>query len=268
MSSGIITADSVDITADSDVISADGGLAGVSLSGVDTELIEQHLDLIATEYRESPKLLALARFFLTQLDEVRRVTASIPSYFDLDTAVGHQLTLIGKWLGWPRCHCVCDISPVFGFDCGTESPLFKVVGFCVPDSTWIDCHEIGSSEICLYDDEVYRGYLKARRYQMTGLYDIASLEAAVRHVWGPTAWVPAAGDGRVVLSPGRALLPDEVRQLPLAVRVQPVAPGIRIRLHLPVGRIFGFGEGWGGFCDDPPATWLCETDPYAYDCVV
>lgn len=228
-------------------------------------LVEEHIDRIATQYRESPRLLGLARAFLQQVEEARAVVAAIPTYFDLDTAVGHQLTLLGKRLGWPRCHCVCDMSPVFGFDCGTPDPNLRIVGFC-EGGTWVTCREVGGGELCLWDDAVYRGYLRARRYQMLGLYDLVSLTTALRHVWGPTATVIESGQGRVVLASGRVLLAEELRQLPLAVRVMPIAPGIRATVHLGGGPIFGFGEGWAGLCEEPAAEFLCEVDPHAYDC--
>jgi hypothetical protein len=225
-------------------------------------LVEAEINRIATEYRESPRLLGLMRSYLAQIEEVAQVVCGIPSYFDILTAVGDQLTILGKRLGWPRCHCVCDVAPVVGFDCD-PSFGFQIVGFC-GGGTWIDCNEVGNSEICLDDDAVYRGYLLARRYQMLGLYDIASLQNALRHVWGSTAMVAESGLGRVVLAPGRYLTAQETLEVPLVVRVMPIAPGIRAEVHLGEGLIAGFGTGWGGFCE--AANWLCPVAPHAYDC--
>lgn len=231
----------------------------------DSELVDQHIDLIATQYRESPNLLGFLRVILEQLEEIRQIIAAMPDYFDLDTAVGDQLTIIGKQLGWPRCHCVCDITPVFGFACGSNPLGIEIVGFC-ENGTWINCHSVGSGEWCFHADDVYRRYLKARRYQMLGLYDLSSLEAAAVHIWGASARVVEAGGGQVVLTPGRLLLPSEVVELPLAFRVLPIAPGIRGYVHLGVGPVFGFGTGWSGFCATPEAEWLCPTDPHPYSC--
>lgn len=228
------------------------------------ELVEAEINKVATQYREASKFLDYMRACMGEVETALRATCAIPSFFDLDTAVGDQLTLLGKRLGWPRCHCVCDVAPVFGFDCGPNPLGIPIVGFC-EGGTWADCDEVGQGEICLSDDEVYRGYLRARRYQLLNLYDIGSLQAALRHVWGPTANVAHSGIGRVVLSPGRALTVDEVRQIPLAVRVSPVAPGIRATLFLGGDDpIFGFGEGWAGFCED--SQWLCEVEANAYAC--
>jgi hypothetical protein len=228
------------------------------------DLVEAEINKVATQYREAGKFLAYMRVVLGEVEGAIRATCAIPDFFDLDTAVGDQLTLLGKRMGWPRCHCVCDVAPVFGFDCGPNPLGIPIVGFC-EGGTWADCDEVGNGEICLSDDEVYRGFLRARRYQMLGLYDIASLQAALRHVWGPAANVANTGAGKVVIAPGRPLTAVETSQLPLVVRVMPIAPGIKAKLFLGGDDpIFGFGEGWGGFCAD--AQWLCETDPNAYAC--
>ena len=258
------------------------------------ELVEARMDRVLTQYRESPKLLGIIRHALAQIEEVSLTTCAIPGAFDIRTSVGHQLTLLGKRMGWPRCHCVCTTGPVFGFDCGPPNPNVTIAGFCENGSSWINCRPSGTSDICLNDDEVYRGYLFARRYQMMQLYDIDSLQAALAHVWGPTAAVHSSGGGRVTIAPGRALTTQETRELPIAVRVLPIAPGIGVNLHLLVGNVFGFGAGWGGFCESQApstassgtghlllgvpvggsgktvavdANWLCGEPFDAYQCV-
>ncbi|KRE07470.1 hypothetical protein ASE63_22485 [Bosea sp. Root381] len=227
------------------------------------DLVEAEVDKVATQYREATKFLALVRAFLGEGEGAAIELNEVPSFFDIDSAAGDQLTIIGKWLGFPRCHCVCDAPAVFGFDCGSPGP-FTIAGFCAPGSTWVDCPPLGNSTLCIDDDEAYRGMLKARRYQMMGLYDVASLQAAIRHVWGDTAQVADTSVGSVILAPGRALTADETAQLPVAFRVFPIAPGIRAMVHLGFGPIFGFGTGWGGFCEN--AEFLCPTDPHTYTC--
>ena len=224
-------------------------------------LVEQEINRVATQYRESPNLLGLMRAYLSQVEEAIQATCAIPTFFDLDTAVGDQLTLLGKRLGFPRCHCVCDVAPVFGFGCGT-SP-YEIVGFC-EGGTWVGCRDTGTSTICIDDDEEYRGLLKARRYQALGLYDVASLQSAARHIWGAGASVSSLGGARVVVTPGRALTAYETQVRAVAFRALPIAPGIKALTSEATGPVFGFGEGWSGFCEE--AQWLCPTDPYPYDC--
>lgn len=224
-------------------------------------LIEERIDRILTQYRESPNLLGIIRHDLGEVADIIVQSCSLPSEFDIIDAVGDQLTLIGKRLGWPRCHCICVAVPVFGFSCGTTSPNKPVVGLC-EGGVWDNCSESGTGDICLDDDEVYRGYLLARRYQARQLWDIDSLQAASRHLWGLAATVVSMGGARVAIQPGRLLTPLEQLQLPVAFRVLPLAPGITPHISYEVGSIFGFGAGWGGLCEG--ANWLCpqEIDPY------
>ena len=266
------------------------------------ELVEPRIDRVLTQYRESPKLLHVMRTYLNQVADVAIATCSIPSFFDLDTAVGDQLTLLGKRMGFPRCHCVCNIQPVMGFECeGFDQ--YQIVGFCDENGSWVDCGPFGTSDICITDDETYRRFLKARRYQMMALFDLASLTAAVRHLFGDQADVLSANNGRVVVAPGRDLTEGEIALIQIYPRVLPVAPGIRVRFHFGPLDVFGFGEGWGGFCEDwkpdglpliteagdtilvstgtdtgdedvplltgpltQDAPWLCEVDVKAYSC--
>lgn len=215
-------------------------------------LVEEEIDRVLTQYRESPKLLHVIRTWLRQIEGVIFSICDMPSYFDIDTAVGDQLTLLGRRMGFPRNHCICSVQPVFGFECDGIISEYQLAGFCDGNSTWQDCWPYGLSEISIEDDEMYRGFLKARRYQMISLYDMESLTEAIQHLWGETAWVIEAGEGRVVIAPGRDLTSQEASMLQVYPRVLPVAPGIRIRFHFGTVRsVFGFGEGWGAFCERP-----------------
>lgn len=211
--------------------------------------VEQRIDEALTEYRESPKLLFLIRTYLKAAAQVHGQICDLPSFFDLDTAVGDQLTLLGKRLGWPRCHCVCTVQPVFGFECTGYIPSQPVAGFCEDNSTWAGCGEFGLGDICINNDELYRRFLRSRVRQAAGLFDRASLEAALKELWGDTAQLLHADNGRVIVAPGRDLDGDEISVLQLYPRVLPVALGVEVRFHFGEPLVFGFGEGWGGFCE-------------------
>lgn len=226
-----------------------------------SDFVEARMNRVLTQYRESPKLLAVIRRDLEQIAEAVLAACAIPSEFDIIDAVGDQLTIIGKQLGWPREHCICVPVPVFGFACGVPSPNMPIGGLC-EGAVWGGCDEAGSGTLRLDEDETYRGYLLARRYQVRRLWDIDSLQAAARHIWGTAATAISLGSARVAIQPGRSLTPLEVIQVPVAFRVLPIAPGITPHISYQTGKVFGFGSGWGGLCE--AASWLCpvEIDPY------
>ncbi len=217
------------------------------------EFVEAGANRVLTQYRESPKLLHVIRTYVRQIANIHAAICDMPAYFDLQSSVGHQLTLVGKRMGFPRCHCVCDAQPVFGFACENEPALGAIVGFC-QDGSWEVCGEDGVSEICINDDEMYRKLLISRSYQMQARYGIEDLTAALQAIYGPTATVLDYGHGRVVLAPFRELSEDETAILQIIPRVLPIAPGIVTRWHFGTFKVFGFGEGWGSFCED----WLTD----------
>lgn len=258
--------------------------------------VDQQLNRLLNQYRETPRLQGMISTYLRSLYAVTTLICDIPSKFDIETAVGDQLTILGKRLGFPRCHCVCIGTPVFGFECDGFESDFPIVGFC-ESGTWVDCGAFGIGTLCIADDEMYRGFLSARRYQMMQFYDTESLTDALRAIWGSTAWVVDAGHGRVVMTPGRVLTDAEKAFLKLVPRVLPVAIGIEQRFHFGTRLLGGFGNGWYGFCeddfapdglpiaandgnefytnDDEPlytnaltrdAEWMCEFDVKPYGC--
>ena len=287
-------------------------------------LVEERIDRILTQYRESPNLLGIIRHDLGQIADIiieangsrgfvsellsagdnvlsdeQQVIISdpdcqpvpgMPEKFDIMTAVGDQLTIIGKWLGFPRCHCICQDIPVFGFSCdeftdfilsdssyvlsdgdnliitdnrGKPLKNIDIVGLCESGS-WFGCGEGGTADICFNDDNVYRRYLLARRYQSRQLWDIDSLQAAAEYIWGNTATTMNMGGGRVGIVPGRRLSLTELIQVPVAMRVLPIAPGITPYISYNTGVIFGFGDGWGGLCEN--SQWFCPQEFDAYNC--
>lgn len=242
-----LTADS-NLTADSGLADAAGGSRVLDLLGK-----------VTTPYREAERFLAYLTAVLSQVDAAAKAIERIPDFFDIDTAQGEQLTFIGKRLGFPRCHCVCDATPVYGIACDDPVPGPPIAGLC-DEAVFRGCG--GSSSYCLYDDDAYRGHLVARRYQMLGLYDIESLGASLRAVWGSTAWVPLARRGQVVVAPGRLLTEAEQRRFSITLRALPIAPTMEIAVHYGTAPVAGIGTGWGGSCG---SDLLCPTvvDPYS-----
>lgn len=212
-------------------------------------LVEDKIDKVATQYRESKRLLSLIRAFLRQAGSAYGAACAMLDFFDIDTAVGDQLTILGKVLGWGRCHCRGQRRPVFGFSCdGTtcEIPVVPVAGFC--EAEW-DCGGPDFVEFCFADDELYRRFLKARVITLTGDYSRPGITAASRELFGEHAVILREDPGVVAISTGRILTNVEISIAHLFPQVMPVARGVRFELWHSDGPHFGFGEGWGGFCN-------------------
>lgn len=183
--------------------------------------IDDKLDKILTQYRESPNLIGMMTAYMAQVNEVEDVIAEIPAKFDIDTAVGEQLTIVGRWLGFPRCHNVPSAVPVFGFNCdGFVSP-YNIVGFC-EGGQWVGCPGVSSFEVCITDDELYRNFLYVRRYQLLGDNDYRTFSLCIKILFGAAATYTQTG--RVIdVTPGRTLTDYETRFLRVYERVLPRA---------------------------------------------
>lgn len=210
--------------------------------------VDRHDNEILTQYRESPNLLGLLRIYLRRAGQMTRDACQMFDYFDLDTATGDQLTILGKALGWPRCHCAGQKRPVFGFicddddDCGNVEP---VGGFC--EAEW-DCGP-EYVEFCFADDEMYRGFLKARRVTLFSGYSRANVTRAARAVFGAGAVIYRERPGVIAIATGRRLTGIEISIAHLYEQVLPIPAGHRLEIWQSDSVPFGFGEGWGGFCD-------------------
>jgi hypothetical protein len=222
-------------------------------------LVDQGLDRVLTQYRESPRLLAMVAAGLERLAEVHGALCPLPDFFDIDTAIGDQLTIIGKWLGWPRTHCRGARAAVFGFEspdcdpCDTaDGPI--IGGFC--HSHWDGCPSTDYMPYTFIDDALYRRFLKARVVQLYGDYRRATLTHAVRLLFdADDAAIVREWPGVVQISLGRPFEPGERQILHLYPEVLPVALGVRLEIRglgAP-GPVFGFGAGWGELCD---GQWL------------
>lgn len=261
----------------------------------DYTLVEDALSKVLTQYRESDNFLLLIQTYLREAEIVYQAIEDIPLFFDIETAVGEQLTFIGKRLGWGRCHCICQPRTLIGIECEGYTERYKIGGLCNDQATWEDCGAIINSEICIDDDETYRKFLKVRCYQMLQRYSLEDANTCCDIFWGSTAFVLKHGNGRIVIATGRDLTEEEFTLLQLCPRVFPVALGIDVYFHLNRVPVAGIGEGWDGVCESEEGPLLltdengdhiqdesgnnidlelifrggelmCEYDPRPYDC--
>jgi len=109
------------------------------------------LALVPPYHATQPRFMAMLRATFAPFVEAGGVARSLPSHFDLDTAIGVQLDAVGKWIGRARTVPIPLAGIYFtldderrGFDQGVWKGPFDT--------------EVG---IVSLDDEVYRRLLRA-----------------------------------------------------------------------------------------------------------
>ena len=105
---------------------------------------------LVTSYNQKPKFLAMIKALTDGLYSFQELANIVPSLFNIDTAVGQQLDVLGQWIGFPR---TLNISkqwfsfnePYEGFDMGE----------------WYVFGDVPYTSITL-TDQLYRIILKAK----------------------------------------------------------------------------------------------------------
>lgn len=113
--------------------------------------ITDYTALITSEHADKPKFMAMIRATLQPLVDAINVANSLPAAFDLDSAIGAQLDVVGLWVGISR-HIRTPPAVYFSFD--TDG-----LGF--DQGVWKGPFDPGSGVVSL-DDETFRVLLRAK----------------------------------------------------------------------------------------------------------
>lgn len=190
---------------------------------------QDSLNRVLTQYRESPNLLGMISVYTKQACLAEDEIKAIPSKFDIDTAVGDQLTIIGRWLGFPRCHNVPAPVPVFGFECDGQSFPYNIGGFC-ENALWLGCPDVASFEVCINEDDLYRRFLYVRRYQLLGMNDYRTFSLCINVLFGSDATFSQVG--RIItVNTGRSLTAIESDFIQVFTRVLPRAVSASVTIQ-------------------------------------
>lgn len=114
---------------------------------------DEYLALITSEHSDKPKFEATVGATVAPLARLQEVLGSLIQEFDIDSAVGVQLDIIGQWVGRPRRIDAPLVGAYFTWDDlasdGWDSGIWK--GPFDPDSGLVDL-----------PDDSYRVLLKAK----------------------------------------------------------------------------------------------------------
>ena len=87
-------------------------------------LYEGYLDLITSEHRIRPKYIAMVKKLLESTDSIMELSLTLPSYFDIDSAVGKQLDTLGEQLGKSR---VMPFNSITGNSSILTDDLYRIL---------------------------------------------------------------------------------------------------------------------------------------------
>lgn len=113
---------------------------------------EKYIELITTEHGDKPKFVEMVQTITTAIEEIGQKIEHFPQDYDLDTAIGNQLDVIGIWVGISRYLKTPIEGTFFSFD-------IQGVGF--DEGVWYGPFDI-SSELTRLPDEFYRLVIKVR----------------------------------------------------------------------------------------------------------
>jgi len=116
--------------------------------------VESYLNLITSEHRQKPKFTSMVASGCGAAIHIQTVMASMIPLFDVDTAAGDQLDIIGQWVGISR-----DIPiPIPGSDVYFSWDSTAEKGWDL--GVWQD--ENQPTEVTSLPDDVYRTFVKAK----------------------------------------------------------------------------------------------------------
>lgn len=112
-----------------------------------------YLNLITSEHREKPNFVSTVSASVDPLVSLQNVLAKMPLNFDIDTAIGKQLDILGIWIGRSRYIKTPLVGVYFTFD--------DTIGDGWDSGVWQGPFDPTSGLVSL-PDENYRTLLKAK----------------------------------------------------------------------------------------------------------
>lgn len=119
----------------------------------DSPSVDDYLDLVTSEYRQQPKFISMLTILAQWAVDRRILLAGLRTVsFDLDTAFGAQLDVVGQWVGLSRTLSV----PVSGVYFAFNTP-----GLGFNQGVWFNSSDPSDGVITM-DDATYRLMLRAK----------------------------------------------------------------------------------------------------------
>lgn len=112
-----------------------------------------YLGLITSQYSELPKFTEVIRQLATPFTDIQALLSGLPQAFDLDTATGDQLDVVGEWIGLSRTLPVLVTGIYFAWDDTTATSF--------DNGVWQGPFDPDEGLVSMGDDD-YRRLLKTK----------------------------------------------------------------------------------------------------------
>lgn len=174
--------------------------------------LDDYLALVTSLHRDKPRYIATLTAVLSPLVDAQGAAEGLPAAFDIDTAVGAQLDVVGAWVGRTRQVATPLAGVYFTFD---DADL----GF--DQAVWLGPFAPLAGLVNL-DDESYRTLLRAK---------IAA------NNWDGTTATAAAALGGLLTAPAARLLVQDNQDMTMDVAVSGARPDAVTRALLSGGYV-------------------------------
>ena len=200
----------------------------------------EYTELITSEHRDRPKFSAMVKAVADPFGGVFDFCQSLYGYFDLDTAEGEQLDIIGLWVGQSRLIPGVLIVGYFGFEDQVAALTYGEEGNASIGGRFYNEGEPVSGSSIL-DDPEYRLILRAKIVRNHAKGTTADIIKALTFMFDAPAIVDDPGTMAIGVYIGRNLTLVE-RALLTQLDILPRPAGVRIET-----RGYFNGSGYLGF---------------------
>ena len=149
--------------------------------------------LIAAEHNQQPQFMALVTVFCAAIGDINEAVQEINASFNLNTAGGAQLDVVGQWVGQPRIIPNVLLTGYFGFSDDQAALGFGDLTNPSIGGIWYSLGDSYATTTAL-NDEPYRLAIKARIVRNQSHGRISDLENALSFVFDANAHIVDTGN--------------------------------------------------------------------------
>ena len=129
---------------------------------------QDYTQLITSEHSQQPQYMALVQLLTSTIADITNLIDSMPSLFDLDTAVDDRLDVLGEWIGLNRAVGGILLIDFFGFADDASALGFGEISDTSVGGRFYDLGE-SSTSIAILVDRNIESFSKPRYSRINGM---------------------------------------------------------------------------------------------------